>query len=655
MLAFVKKHNDSLFFTFIIIVSIILRFWNISEIPFMHDEFSAIFRTNFSSFSELINLGVKIEGHPPAIQVFLFYWIKFVGISEPWIKFPFIVMGVFAVYFTWKISKEWYGVSSAIIVSLLIAVLQYPIFYSQIARPYVSGLFFVLAFTFYWNKLVFHSSKKNIQLILYVLFGTLSAYNHHFSLLQVAIIGLTGLFFIKKDTLIRYVLANTFLIILYLPNLSIFFTQLGYKGLEWISVPDFDFLINYLYYWFNFSFLVIITLLLLLFWGIIGVKKSNASIKIFISLAWFVIPTLIGYLYSLYIAPVLQFSVLIFAFPFLLFAIFGWVKNQSYSYKIVAFLLVLGVTIYSLVFERKHYQIFYNSPYEKIIEDAVINYKNYDKNDCLILFNYNAEDTTTTPYGIFQYYLKQKKMNGVLPFVSVDALTLNNYIDFQEQLYRFKGNYVFYGYLASSPPEIYAIIKNYFPYIKHVENYYGGNTVLFSKTPQEDTIVNSFISLNTFEKGFLNWENPSNDRLLIDSTENGNHSYQFNSKTEWGISFQDTLYKITNTNNFIDISLDVKPIKNLRNALLVSVIEANGETIDWRATSFNAFRLNSDVWNPIIHSIKLQDMNLNKKNAVLKVFIWNKENQEFLIDNFKISERKGNPFLYWIIEKEAKN
>jgi hypothetical protein len=48
-------------------------------------------------------------------------------------------------------------------------------------------------------------------------------------------------------------------------------------------------------------------------------------------------------------------------------------------------------------------------------------------------------------------------------------------------------------------------------------------------------------------------------------------------------------------------------------------------------------------------------MNLLKKNAVLKVFIWNKENQEFLIDNFKISERKGNPFLYWIIKKEVEN
>jgi uncharacterized membrane protein len=653
MKLFLKKHSDTIFLISILFIAFVLRFWDFWNLPFMHDEFSAIFRTNFSSFSELINLGVKIEGHPPAIQVFLFYWIKLVGISEPFIKFPFAVMGVFTVYFVWKISKEWFGVSSAIIVSLLMAVLQYPIFYSQIARPYISGLFFILAFTFYWNKLVFNSSKKNIQFILYVIFGTLSAYNHHFSLLQVAIIGVTGLFFVQKSNLIRYLLANTFLIILYLPNLSIFFTQLGYKGIEWIGIPTAYFLIEYLYYCFNFSLLVVITLLFLLFWGIVGLNKNNSNIKIFISLIWFIIPLLIGYLYSIYIAPVLQFSVLIFAFPFLLFAIFGWVKNQSYNYKIVAYLLVLVVTVYTLVFERKHYQIFYNSPYENIIEDAVVNYKNFGKRDCLILFNYDIENTVKTSNGIFQYYLKQKKMDGVLSYTSADALS--DYLNLQKQLYHFNGNYVSYGYLSSSPPEIYAIIKNYFPYIKQVKDYYGGNTVLFSKTPQNHTTNITYISLNSFEKEVQNWDNPSNDRLWVDSKEKRNYSYLFNSQTEWGISFQDTLHKITNSNNFIDISLEVKPTKNFRDALLVSVIEENGVTLDWRATSFNRFLLKNDTWNPIIHSIKLSDMNLLKKNAVLKVFIWNKENQEFLIDNFKISERKGNPFLYWIIKKEVEN
>ncbi|MCA1758857.1 MAG: hypothetical protein LC658_03725, partial [Bacteroidales bacterium] len=48
----------------ILITATILRFFNFNEIPFTHDEFSAIFRTNFKNFAELIEKGVKIDGHP---------------------------------------------------------------------------------------------------------------------------------------------------------------------------------------------------------------------------------------------------------------------------------------------------------------------------------------------------------------------------------------------------------------------------------------------------------------------------------------------------------------------------------------------------------------------------------------------------------------
>ena len=80
------KITNKLILFLILLVAITLRFYNYQNIPFTHDEFSALSRTNFNSFSELIDQGVKVDGHPAGIQVFLYYWTKLAGKSEVWVK-----------------------------------------------------------------------------------------------------------------------------------------------------------------------------------------------------------------------------------------------------------------------------------------------------------------------------------------------------------------------------------------------------------------------------------------------------------------------------------------------------------------------------------------------------------------------------------------
>ena len=55
-----KLTNRSLLII-IMIVAAVLRFYNYFEIPFTHDEFSALFRTNFPDFQTLIDQGVKVD------------------------------------------------------------------------------------------------------------------------------------------------------------------------------------------------------------------------------------------------------------------------------------------------------------------------------------------------------------------------------------------------------------------------------------------------------------------------------------------------------------------------------------------------------------------------------------------------------------------
>ena len=657
MRLFLKQHIDSVLLGLILFIAFILRTYNIFQIPFTHDEFSAIFRTQFSSFHDLIEQGVKVDGHPPLIQVFLYYWIAIFGISEFWIKLPFIISGVASVFLAYKIGKEWFGSSAALFVSLLLAVLEYPVLYSQIARPYISGLFFVLLFVYFWNKLLFHSPKnKTLTIIGYSFSGALAAYDHHFALLQVAIIGLSGLVILKRKAIGIYILANILVILFYLPNLTIFFAQLELKGIEgWLSKPDSNFIFNYLFYISNFSNILGITFSIILLVGLYSKSMLN-SIRfkfILFCLIWFIVPYLIGYYYSIKVNAVLQFSVLIFAFPFLLFGLAGIIRNNSIWYKITSFLIISIVGIYSLVAERKHYQIFYKSPYEKFIENSIAYTDSLGSNNCMSVFSISLNDPNSTPALAHSYYLNKLNLGAKLKYISVDSLSDYNNLD--EQLRNFKGNYILYGYLSNANPETYPLIQHYFPYVFKKINYSGGDIVIFSKLRFENDYNTKYSSILSFENKSKNWDD-FNEQFLVDSiATDGKFSYRFDSISEWGPAYSDTLFHLASRSDYIDISVDVFPLGIVSNALLVSTIDEDTLNYDWRSTPFAFFNLKPYTWSTVTHSIKLPDLIKKEGNPLLKVFIWNNEKQNFLIDNFRIGVRKGNPILYWLVTKEVKS
>lgn len=190
----------------------------------MHDEFSAILRTYYDNFSDLIEIGVKQnDSHPAGIQVFIYYWVKIFGLSEASLKFPFIVMGTASVYIIYLVGKQWFGKTSAILSAVVMAVIQFGIFYSQLARPYSPGLLFVLLSTYFWTDLVFKEKTKTITVIAYVLTASLASYIHAFSLFFVFVQGISGMFFLRRRKLTNYIFFNLLVFLLYIPHISIFF------------------------------------------------------------------------------------------------------------------------------------------------------------------------------------------------------------------------------------------------------------------------------------------------------------------------------------------------------------------------------------------------------------------------------------------------
>ncbi|AEA42831.1 glycosyltransferase family 39 protein [Fluviicola taffensis] len=615
----------------IILLAIILRCYDLLSIPYTHDELSGLLRTRFDSFSELIAKGVKIDGHPAFVQVFLFYWTKLFGTAEWIVKLPFILSGVGGVYLAYKIGKRWSNLTVGLIVAAIIASSQYPIMYSQIARPYTSGFFFTLLFAYHWGEIVFFKNYARKHLIWFPIAAALCAYNHHFSMLTAGLIGIFGIIYTFKDYLWKYLLLCLVAIILYSPHFTILFAQLKMGGLAgWLGKPGPDFLANYVHYIFQFSAILIAVYIGIIVWTRISgrpVRKHSKAI-LFCGILFFTV-YFIGYFYSTSIAPVLQTSVLIFAYPFLLLFLFGWAKEQSKRMNLVLVITILSLNCFALIFQRKHYTVFYKTPFKQLIVDANDATKEYPKTFTIIFSDepktrfYSEKGEIIIPNSylfITSPEFNEKKLDSLLieKFESHDQICL--------------------GATSSMSPTFRAIVLEKYPQIIWQRNYFSASTLLVGKgKPTEKPLAT--ISKN---KNQFNGYNPN---------KWSNAGYRFETDEEWGPGYAKPLSEfVKRPSDIIDVIVKLKLSDLSLNPILVLNVQDGDSIIRFSASEAIQKNINkSDSTVTLIQSIKFIDLNYLKfDNPTFNTYIWNRDKKPIIIQSFEVIYRRDNPFTYGI-------
>lgn len=213
---------------------------------------------------------------------------------------------------------------------------------------------------------------------------------------------------------------------------------------------------------------------------------------------------------------------------------------------------------------------------------------------------------------------------------------------------------LYFGCVSSNNPISIPIIQDYYPTIEWQRNYVGGTTYLFSKN-RPSIKVNPIEKLD-FENGSSKlWSSIDLTKITDSISFSGEKSYMIDKDTEWGPTFSENLNKIIlNENNFLDISVKAKAIDCIDDVVLVASLETDDKNIYWGGTDFSRFVMPNQIdnnWITIYHSIKLSDANLNYENIKLKVYVWNKGKKNFVIDDFEINIRTGNPVIYGLNEK----
>ncbi len=629
---FVKEHSIIIG---ILLLALILRCYNLFSIPYTHDELSGLLRTRFDSFGELIAKGVQVDGHPAFVQVFLYYWTGLFGTSEWIVKLPFILSGVGGVYFAYKIGKRWSNVTVGLIVAAILATSQYPIMYSQIARPYTSGFFFTLLFAYHWGEIVFFKNYARNHLIWFPIAAALCAYNHHFSMLTAGLIGLFGIVYTYKDYLWKYLLLCLAAVILYSPHFTILSAQLKMGGLSgWLGKPEPSFLPHYIEYIFQFSSALLVIYTIIIIWTRISGKSVKRNSKaILFSGILFLSVYFTGYYYSILVAPVLQTSVLIFAYPFLLLFLFGWAKEQSKGMNLMLVLAIVLVNCFVLIFQRQHYTVFYKTPFKDLFTG--IDYLPPKELGHKPSFTLIFSDEPKT-----RFYVEKGELQIPEPhlFFTVPEFTEKDLEAFLEKHSNLDEFYL--AATSSLPPAYRAIILQKYPQIIWQKNYFSASTLFLAKgKPSEKPIADI-----TRNKNLFNGYNPGK---WYDG------AYHFEKDEEWGPGYSKPLEElIKRPSDLVDVVVTLKLSDLKQDPLLVLNVQSNDSIIHYLSSAVSQHTVNlKDSTVTLVQSIKFIDLNYRKfDKPFLNTYIWNRDKKPLKIVSFQVIYRKDNPLTYGLYE-----
>lgn len=599
----------------ILIGAAILRIYGFSEWSLSNDELSAIERLKFKDLDSLIKNGIAIDGHPAFTQLFLFYYTKVFGFSVFVIRLPFVLAGIASCIYLYLFIRSFINKNAALISLSVFAASYFFVLYSQIARPYSLGIFFTLAFHYYWYQ--FLTLKQNSKsFFLLILFASLGIITHYFASLSIILSLLLGVFYWKQSNYKKYLIACLITALLCSLHWPITIKHLGIGGLSWLPLPDGQFIKSFLKLTYNgmsFWILFILGLPLLAF---ISKRHQFLNGNAYLLALLFFIPYEIAVYYTVNYSPVLQFSVLLFALPFLIAfgASFFSSNSKPLFISIISVVIFSGMSLQLIItqnfFQEKKFADF-KSVSEKIIEWT----ETYPNQKLLVLSNSNN-------YQYFNYYLGESSRileNGIQSFPDNKSIAMA-----RDSIY--SGNYdgVIIAYAnVPMPPNVFEFAREKFPVKADEVKHFNSRASLFLKGKRAKQNV------------FFTYTFKSQDSTA---------SYQYKGNDEYALTYTEKLSNLIDDDRpYLIFSAEIMAEKTA-DIHWVFTVDRNDSTIYWKGDNLIDFISHND-WSKIKVVAANQENFL--KDDIVKLYFWNPNRIQFSVRNAQINNyinRDYNPY-----------
>ena len=221
-----------------------LRLHAIDRLSIWFDEGFTVWKIH-QSFSKIFFL-TRIDTVPPLYYYLLKSWVGFFGESDSTIRSLSALLGAATVPLIYLLGKTLFDIKTALMAAFLLTLSTYHIQYSQEARSYTL-LLLLFASALYFLLLV-QRSEKTVFWVGYAVCGTLLMYARGISLFYLTVLNLYFLFSKqtwRKDILQNWVVANTVIMVCFLPWFLVYVKQIAsFQHQTLLPTPTFNEVIN---------------------------------------------------------------------------------------------------------------------------------------------------------------------------------------------------------------------------------------------------------------------------------------------------------------------------------------------------------------------------------------------------------------------------
>lgn len=390
----------------VIFAACLLRMWNVWTVPFHYDELSAIFRARAESWQDHIRLGVLPDGHPPAVQTFLWIWLKVFEENPAPLHILVAMLGGLSVWFIYRAAQQLTNTQTAANTAILYALSYLPFAWSQQIRPYSFGMAATAALIMLWSQLITGKGQSR-TFVGFGLLTALCALTHYFAGLLAALLWITGIVH-NRQNIKSWLLTGLLSLLLTAPAWPVIFVQISHGGLDWLGRPDPGFLLRHMFLLFNRQWFLVILIGIALILTLYKAERLKKLKSISLYLFLFLTPALLGYIWSVWQKPVLQDTVLLFSAPFFFLAVAVLFENLPVS----AVWIAAGTMMSVGLFESRHFSLGMKDGYKEMAEKI----RKKDKSVGMYL-----TQLADGPQDVLRYHLGPEPFEGNLIFMNTDS------------------------------------------------------------------------------------------------------------------------------------------------------------------------------------------------------------------------------------------
>ncbi|MCC6401494.1 MAG: glycosyltransferase family 39 protein [Flavobacteriales bacterium] len=616
-----------------------LRLLGWPSIPFTHDEISALVRL-YPTLGETIRRGViELDTHPPGVQVLEWLWTRLVGRQEGWVQLPFIAASLAGILFMYRFALAWTTATAALAVTALLATLQYAVLYGQLARPYAIGLFSVALLADQWTRWL--AWQRTQHLVGAALAAALCAYTHHFAALVAALIMGSGLALAPRTARLRWLLACGASLLLYLPNVPILLRQLGLGGLqEWLAPPNGHWFPDHLWWVAHGSALLAAVLLLGAAASLVGWWRgaSRAWPIVPVLLVWVLVPAALGYGYSVWRAPVLQHSVLVFSFPFALVLLFGGLDLHRKALAIGLAVLLAGTAMLTLFTVRQHHRTALTSKYEAFLQAATDGAAHPDR---LVVID--------APPEVLDL-LEQEPRYTAAPGHYLRLRDLGSNAALLHRIRAQRPADVVLGLFHSTDRALPALVQHSHPALLERVDLVEGQVMHFRTGGNglADTVAWSAAAPGTVPVG---WQA---EPAAIGADSLAGSGWDLGGR-EYGVLFQAPLPGTHRPNDVVELVVDATALDDAGLGVeavieLRSVVDDRDSLLVYRSTSALDCARRVGERGPVVVAIPLSRALSRHPGLLLRAYVWNRHSGMVRVHGLRLRWREGDPALYGLVE-----